>query len=257
MATGPFGSDNDWGALLDFSVRAPPGANHDLNIYLAFFLGLMWRLNLRNWPGLREGGSRRKHQWGFGRDDCWYRTLDSGHDGFLPSGELRESIFTPRLGATATCYDATRSHGEERSATQVTVHLRDSNIARVKSRAQSSQCHMTVRHWGIVGILAGDTDCRGDPRSHLLTAMGKRKKSSRKIGPKKKREPLGSVNRLFFPPHIPMNYLPETTFTCLFCHHDNSVTVKLDRKECVAQLLCKVCGQSFQSKVNRTSCTRM
>jgi len=44
----------------------------------------------------------------------------------------------------------------------------------------------------------------------------------------------------------------DTTFTCLFCHHDQSVTVKLDRKEGVAQLVCKVCGQSFQSKVNRT-----
>ena len=32
--------------------------------------------------------------------------------------------------------------------------------------------------------------------------------------------------------------------------------VKLDRKEGVAQLVCKVCGQSFQSKVNRTFCTR-
>ncbi|KAI9510899.1 Elf1-domain-containing protein [Russula earlei] len=62
--------------------------------------------------------------------------------------------------------------------------------------------------------------------------MGKRKKSSRKPGPKRKREPL------------------ETTFTCLFCHHDNSVTVKLDRKEGLAQLLCKICSQSFQSKVN-------
>jgi transcription elongation factor Elf1 len=30
------------------------------------------------------------------------------------------------------------------------------------------------------------------------------------------------------------------------------VTVKLDRKEGIAQLVCKVCGQSFQSKVNRT-----
>ncbi|KAH9001248.1 Elf1-domain-containing protein [Lactarius akahatsu] len=62
--------------------------------------------------------------------------------------------------------------------------------------------------------------------------MGKRKKSSRKPAPKRKADPL------------------DTTFTCLFCHHDQSVTVKLDRKEGVAQLVCKVCGQSFQSKVN-------
>ncbi|KAI0079936.1 Elf1-domain-containing protein [Panus rudis PR-1116 ss-1] len=62
--------------------------------------------------------------------------------------------------------------------------------------------------------------------------MGKRKKSSRKpTGPKRK-TPL------------------DTTFTCLFCHHDNSVSVRMDRKEGIAQLFCKVCDQRFQSKVN-------
>ena len=45
----------------------------------------------------------------------------------------------------------------------------------------------------------------------------------------------------------------ETTFTCLFCHHDKSVTVKVDRKESIAQLQCKVCGQRFQGKVNSMS----
>lgn len=44
---------------------------------------------------------------------------------------------------------------------------------------------------------------------------------------------------------------PETTFTCLFCHHDKSVTVRLDRKEGIAQLVCRVCDQRYQSKVNR------
>lgn len=43
----------------------------------------------------------------------------------------------------------------------------------------------------------------------------------------------------------------ETQFTCLFCHHDKSVTVRLDRKEGIAQLFCKVCDQRYQSKVNR------
>ncbi|KAI2027307.1 hypothetical protein LOZ39_003605 [Ophidiomyces ophidiicola] len=42
--------------------------------------------------------------------------------------------------------------------------------------------------------------------------MGKRKKSSRKpVGPKK-REPL------------------PTTFSCLFCNHENCVIIKLDKK---------------------------
>ncbi|KAA1471144.1 Elf1-domain-containing protein [Dentipellis sp. KUC8613] len=62
--------------------------------------------------------------------------------------------------------------------------------------------------------------------------MGKRKKSSRKPAPSRKKDPL------------------DTTFTCLFCHHDNSVSVKVDRKEGIAQLVCKICDQRYQSKVN-------
>jgi len=65
--------------------------------------------------------------------------------------------------------------------------------------------------------------------------MGKRKKSSR--GPKgpKKREPLA------------------TTFSCLFCNHENSVTVKLDKKLGLGNLSCKVCGQRFQTGINYLS----
>ncbi|KAF8654181.1 hypothetical protein AX16_003710 [Volvariella volvacea WC 439] len=62
--------------------------------------------------------------------------------------------------------------------------------------------------------------------------MGKRKKSSRKPGPTRQKVPL------------------DTAFTCLFCHHDKSVTVRMDRKEGVATLVCKVCDQRYQSKVN-------
>src|SRR6266403_4021287 len=120
MATGPFGIDNNGGALLHFSFRAPPTANHDLNIYLTFFLGLKGCLGFRNWPRLREGGSRRRYQRRFGCFDsrsggCWYRSLDPGHDGFWPRERQRGGIFTPGLGATATCYDVTRSHSDERS----------------------------------------------------------------------------------------------------------------------------------------------
>ncbi|KAG6909697.1 hypothetical protein DXG01_015898 [Tephrocybe rancida] len=62
--------------------------------------------------------------------------------------------------------------------------------------------------------------------------MGKRKKSSRKPAPSRQKVPL------------------DTAFTCLFCHHDKSVTVRLDRKEGVAHLVCRVCDQRYQSKVN-------
>jgi hypothetical protein len=87
-------------------------------------------------------------------------------------------------------------------------------------------------------------------------AMGKRKKSSRKPGQKRKRDPLGRMDLSFSATSHSHGWVADTTFTCLFCHHDNSVTVKLDRKEGIAQLLCKVCGQSFQSKVNRTFGTK-
>ncbi|KAG6850994.1 hypothetical protein H0H93_004481 [Arthromyces matolae] len=62
--------------------------------------------------------------------------------------------------------------------------------------------------------------------------MGKRKKSSRKPAPARQKVPL------------------DTAFTCLFCHHDRSVTVRVDRKEGVAYLSCRVCDQRYQSKVN-------
>ncbi|KFH46271.1 Transcription elongation factor-like protein [Hapsidospora chrysogenum ATCC 11550] len=62
--------------------------------------------------------------------------------------------------------------------------------------------------------------------------MGKRKKSSRQPQGPKKSDPL------------------PTTFTCLFCNHENSVTVKLDKKAGVGQLDCRTCGQKFQCAVN-------
>ncbi|KAF2261056.1 Elf1-domain-containing protein [Lojkania enalia] len=65
--------------------------------------------------------------------------------------------------------------------------------------------------------------------------MGKRKKSSRKPqGPKKKEK------------------LP-TTFQCLFCNHENSVSVTIDKKTGVGNLQCKVCGQTFQTNINYLS----
>ncbi|KAL1302566.1 hypothetical protein AAFC00_002948 [Neodothiora populina] len=64
--------------------------------------------------------------------------------------------------------------------------------------------------------------------------MGKRKSSSKPQGPKK-REPLA------------------TSFQCLFCNHENSVTVKIDKKSGTGDLSCKVCGQSFQTGVNYLS----
>jgi hypothetical protein len=41
-------------------------------------------------------------------------------------------------------------------------------------------------------------------------------------------------------------------FTCLFCNHEESVTVSLDKKAGVGQLDCAVCGQTFQCAINCT-----
>ena len=43
-----------------------------------------------------------------------------------------------------------------------------------------------------------------------------------------------------------------TIFPCLFCNHEKSVTVKIDKKGGVGNLSCKVCNQQFQCAVNCT-----
>ncbi|KAL9133802.1 MAG: hypothetical protein Q9175_005021 [Cornicularia normoerica] len=65
--------------------------------------------------------------------------------------------------------------------------------------------------------------------------MGKRKKSSRKPQGPKKKEPL------------------PTNFPCLFCNHEKSVSVKLDKKAGIGELSCKVCGQQFQTGISYLS----
>ncbi|KAI4135407.1 MAG: hypothetical protein LQ347_000700 [Umbilicaria vellea] len=65
--------------------------------------------------------------------------------------------------------------------------------------------------------------------------MGKRKKSSRKPQGPKKKEPL------------------PTAFPCLFCNHEKSVSVKMDKKAGTGELSCKVCGQQFQTGINYLS----
>ncbi|EOD46464.1 putative zinc finger protein [Neofusicoccum parvum] len=65
--------------------------------------------------------------------------------------------------------------------------------------------------------------------------MGKRKKAAKKPGPAKKKEVL------------------STTFQCLFCNHENSISVKLDKKAAIGNLSCKVCGVSFQCNINALS----
>ncbi|KAF2272303.1 Elf1-domain-containing protein [Westerdykella ornata] len=62
--------------------------------------------------------------------------------------------------------------------------------------------------------------------------MGKRKKAAKKPQGPKKKEKL------------------STTFQCLFCNHENSVVVHLEKKSSVGNLHCKVCGQDFQTPIS-------
>ena len=86
--------------------------------------------------------------------------------------------------------------------------------------------------------------------------MGKRKSSSKPQGPKKV-----SYRRLMIPGIHPQALRADhlsffqrdplpTTFTCLFCNHEKSVEVKLDKKAGCGWLDCKVCGQKFQCSIN-------
>lgn len=64
--------------------------------------------------------------------------------------------------------------------------------------------------------------------------MGKRKKSSR--------TPVKRVVQKL-----------DTKFNCLFCNHDKSVSCTLDKKNSIGTLSCKICGQSFQTRINSLS----
>ena len=39
-------------------------------------------------------------------------------------------------------------------------------------------------------------------------------------------------------------------FPCLFCNHEKSVSIKLDKKAGIGDLICKVCAQDFQAPIN-------
>lgn len=44
-----------------------------------------------------------------------------------------------------------------------------------------------------------------------------------------------------------------TKFTCLFCNHEEAVSVSLNKKAGVGHLSCAVCGQTFQCAINYLS----
>lgn len=64
--------------------------------------------------------------------------------------------------------------------------------------------------------------------------MGKRKKSAR--GPTKR-----------------VKQVLPSTFTCLFCNHENSVICLMDKRMGIGKLNCKICGQNFRAPINSLS----
>ncbi|TVY44677.1 Transcription elongation factor 1-like protein, partial [Lachnellula subtilissima] len=68
---------------------------------------------------------------------------------------------------------------------------------------------------------------------------GKRKKAAKKPTGKK-----GTSKHSF---------LTAPSFPCLFCNHENSVSVEIDKKGGVGNLSCKVCSQQFQCAINYLS----
>ncbi|KIW09386.1 uncharacterized protein PV09_00280 [Verruconis gallopava] len=61
--------------------------------------------------------------------------------------------------------------------------------------------------------------------------MGKRKKAAKPMTTKKK------------------EVLP-TVFQCLFCNHEKSVHVRMDKKSGIGSIHCKVCGQQWSTNIN-------
>jgi transcription elongation factor Elf1 len=64
--------------------------------------------------------------------------------------------------------------------------------------------------------------------------MGRRKTKAKKVAKKKK-------------PGVP------TVFKCLFCNHQDSVSVEMDTKVMIGDLKCSVCGANFQMEIHALS----
>ncbi|CAF1099644.1 unnamed protein product [Rotaria sp. Silwood1] len=58
---------------------------------------------------------------------------------------------------------------------------------------------------------------------------------------KSKRQPRKSMKRI--------QTLP-TVFECPFCNHESSCDVKFDRRKQRAQILCRICSETYETDVN-------
>lgn len=64
--------------------------------------------------------------------------------------------------------------------------------------------------------------------------MGKRKSSS-KPPPKKRQEKLNTV------------------FSCPFCNHENSVECRMDRKNALGEVFCRICEEKYTTQIDTLS----
>ena len=93
----------------------------------------------------------------------------------------------------------------------------------------------------------------------LTSSQGKRKSSSKPQGPKKVRPTSRSLPAFSEASSRPTTNKSKqkeklpTTFQCLFCNHEKSVSVSIEKKSGVGNLQCKVCGQTFQTNINYLS----
>lgn len=58
---------------------------------------------------------------------------------------------------------------------------------------------------------------------------------------KSKRKPQKSIKRV---------QTLRTLFECPFCNHESSCDVKFDRKKQRAQILCRICSETYETDVN-------
>nr|POE56722.1 transcription elongation factor 1 [Quercus suber] len=84
------------------------------------------------------------------------------------------------------------------------------------------------------------------------STMGKRKKSSRgPTGPKKVSSThLLQCRKVSHVTNIPQREGLATSFKCVFCNNENSVSVKIDKKSAIGTLSCRQCGQQYQTTTN-------
>ncbi|KAG9290025.1 hypothetical protein G9A89_010331 [Geosiphon pyriformis] len=45
----------------------------------------------------------------------------------------------------------------------------------------------------------------------------------------------------------------DVQFNCMFCNHERSVEVKMDKEHKVGNLKCRICGVQFQANINQLS----